>query len=122
MKKALMMALVAASIASPALANNTAAGSKAHMMADHYFSKIDANGDGVITKDESEAYNDKMFKEADTNNDGKITKDEMAAMKQKEHAKWTSMHKSTSGKAEKSDMEVDKADDTNNNADKTDDQ
>lgn len=121
MKKALMMALVAASIASPALANNTAAG-KAHMMADHYFSKIDTNGDGMITKEESQAYNDKMFQEADTNNDGKISKDEMTAMKEKEHAKMTSMHKSMSGKNEKSDMEVDKADDTNNNADKTDDQ
>ncbi|MDE1152695.1 MAG: EF-hand domain-containing protein [Micavibrio sp.] len=115
MKKTLMMVAMAACIASPALANDMSAKGKA--MSDHYFSMIDTNGDGAISKDESTAFNDKMFAEADTNNDGKISKAEMTAMHAKQYAA-KSMHK---GK-EKSEMEVDKPKDNSHNTDDTNDQ
>ena len=41
------------------------------------FSKLDTNGDGVISREEFNAYNDKHFKELDTNKDGKLTLDEL---------------------------------------------
>jgi Ca2+-binding EF-hand superfamily protein len=48
-----------------------------------WFSRLDTNHDGVITKEEhsaaAEARVDKMFAAVDTNHDGKITQDELRA-------------------------------------------
>jgi hypothetical protein len=41
--------------------------------------KIDANGDGVVTKDEFLAMHNAMFAKIDKNNNGRIDKDEMEA-------------------------------------------
>jgi hypothetical protein len=57
---------------------------------DHWFKKIDTNGDGMISKSEHDSFGDRMFNEADTNNDGAISRDEMMAMKQKEHNEYRS--------------------------------
>ena len=41
------------------------------------FKKLDANGDGVISKAEFNAFNARHFKKLDTNNDGKLTPEEL---------------------------------------------
>ena len=43
----------------------------------HFFSKIDANGDGAIDATESAATAEKMFSRMDDNGDGVVTKDEL---------------------------------------------
>jgi Ca2+-binding EF-hand superfamily protein len=47
------------------------------------FKKMDADGDGVVTKAEADAYHNKKFAEKDVNKDGKITKEELEAYKEK---------------------------------------
>lgn len=56
--------------------------------ADHWFNKVDANGDGSVSKEEHAAFGDKMFNEADTNQDGVVSKEEMRA----HHAKKREQH------------------------------
>lgn len=41
------------------------------------FQNMDANGDGVVTKSEFKAFNNKRFKEMDANGDGKLTPEDM---------------------------------------------
>lgn len=41
------------------------------------FKKLDANGDGAISRKEFNAFNAKHFKELDTNKDGKLTPEEL---------------------------------------------
>ena len=48
-----------------------------------FFKEIDKNGDGVISKQEFDAFHNAHFKEMDTNKDGKITREEMDAMHKK---------------------------------------
>jgi Ca2+-binding EF-hand superfamily protein len=47
------------------------------------FKEIDKNGDGVISKQEFDAFHSAHFKEMDANKDGKITREEMDAMHKK---------------------------------------
>ena len=76
MKKMILTAAAVAMISGAALADGP-----------DYYDKIDTNKDGVISKAESQAFNDKRFDELDTNKDGNISKDERqahrAAMKEK---------------------------------------
>jgi Ca2+-binding EF-hand superfamily protein len=44
------------------------------------FSRLDTNGDGVISKAEFDAFNDRHFKNLDVNNDGKITPEELQVL------------------------------------------
>ena len=44
---------------------------------DVLFKQMDANGDGVISKSEFNAFNVRRFKEMDANKDGKVTREEM---------------------------------------------
>lgn len=82
MKKAILMAALATVMAAPAMA---AADAKMEKKADMWFSKIDSNGDGMISKEEHDTFSESMFKEADKDGDGSISKDEMKAQKSKEH-------------------------------------
>ena len=50
---------------------------KKHM--DRMFDEMDANHDGVITREESIAFSNKKFDERDTNHDGKVTRAEWDA-------------------------------------------
>lgn len=86
MKKALLMAAMACVASMPAMAADKMDPVKSGQMADAWFSKIDTNGDGMISKEEHTAFSDSMFTKADTNGDGNISKDEMRAEKMKEHA------------------------------------
>lgn len=52
------------------------------------FAKLDANKDGVITRDEAIAAADARFAKLDTNGDGRITQDEMKARHDAMRAKW----------------------------------
>ncbi len=53
-------------------------------MAEFTFSKMDTNGDGVVTKEEARAFADKMFDEADASHTGKITVDDLMNQKMRE--------------------------------------
>ncbi|HUW24969.1 MAG TPA: hypothetical protein VMW07_00395 [Gallionella sp.] len=44
---------------------------------------MDANGDGIVERNEFDASHDKYFKMMDSNGDGKIDSDEMGAWRQK---------------------------------------
>lgn len=41
------------------------------------FSMLDANGDGIVTKEEYKTFRDQMFVRHDTNGDGTLTQDDM---------------------------------------------
>ncbi|MEZ5690239.1 MAG: hypothetical protein R3D71_01065 [Rickettsiales bacterium] len=61
--------------------------------------KIDTNKDGVITKEEAQAFHDKKFKMKDANGDGKITKDEWQAHHEAKREKMKEMKKKMEEKA-----------------------
>jgi len=67
---------------------------------DSFFQKMDSDGNGTITKAESDAFGNKMFKEADANSDGKISKEEFREHKKQEHAKWKGSKDSDSSSSE----------------------
>jgi Ca2+-binding EF-hand superfamily protein len=50
------------------------------MMMHHGMEAMDANKDGVVTRDEFLAHPSQMFDRLDANHDGKVTRDELAAM------------------------------------------
>ena len=57
-------------------------------MSEFMFSKMDADGNGYITKDEMRAYADKMFDEADRSHTGKVTIDDLVNEKLKERTEF----------------------------------
>lgn|GEM_PF-4566540 len=86
MKKYIALAgVLTLCLSTPALANKNQKG-----MGDHYFNKMDTNGDGVVTHREHAVFSDSMFDECDTNNDGTISRAEM-------HAHHKHMHKNHRG-------------------------
>jgi Ca2+-binding EF-hand superfamily protein len=50
-----------------------------HGAAGWYFSEMDKNGDGAVSRKEFDAFHAARFKELDANHDGKITQDEIDA-------------------------------------------
>jgi Ca2+-binding EF-hand superfamily protein len=88
MKK--ILCLLAASglavLAMPVAAGNVAAPQRGDF-AERMFNRMDANGDGVITRKEFEDYNGKRFDELDTNHDGKVSRAEMEAARDKARKK-----------------------------------
>lgn len=93
MKKTILLTAAALALSVPAFAADAAMdkmtpapghehemGKKGHNM----FSKADADGNGIVSKSEFMAVQDKFFAEADTNSDGQITQDEAEAQK----ARW----------------------------------
>lgn len=52
------------------------------------FERADANGDGVITKDEFMATAEERFSKMDLDGNGEITKDEAREAREKMKAKW----------------------------------
>lgn len=91
MKKALMLgAAIVAIGALPALAED--GGKKAPRdhgkMMEKIFAEQDANGDGVVSKDEFVAHATKRFEDMDGNKDGKVTKEEIKAHHEAKRAEW----------------------------------
>ena len=79
MKKTVLTAAIAALVCTtPAMAHDHEG------KVDHYFSKIDVNNDGSISKAEHESFANVMFVETDTNKDGALSKNEVMAQKKKE--------------------------------------
>lgn len=56
-----------------------APGSNQVQMDDVLFKRMDANGDGSVSKAEFDEFNTRRFKELDADNDGKVTREEMDA-------------------------------------------
>ena len=54
---------------------------------DKWFNKMDANGDGMISESEHEAFGERMFEEADSNEDGMISRKEMRAQHERERSR-----------------------------------
>lgn len=75
-----------------------------------YFKKVDANADGVITKEENATYHEKKFGEYDTNSDGTITQEEFQAYKDKKRAEYKA-RKDKSGDDEADDSSDDSMED-----------
>lgn len=57
-----------------------------------HWKEADTNGDGVISKQEFMAEQEKRFKEIDTNGDGNISQDEMQAHREKRKAEFRAHH------------------------------
>ncbi len=56
-------------------------------MAAKIFEKMDADGDGVVTKKEFDAFSNQRFNDLDANHDGKITRQELDADREQHMAK-----------------------------------
>jgi hypothetical protein len=68
-------------------ANKNGVISKDEMKGRGRFQKADANNDGQVTAAEAQAKSDAWFKTLDKNNDGAVTKEEFAAGKRGRHGK-----------------------------------
>lgn len=79
MKKLMMMAVAATVLAAPGAMANQKDGHKDGM----WFSKVDTNGDGMISKSEHEKASAEKFAKLDANNDGQITQEEARAAQEK---------------------------------------
>lgn len=90
-----LITAVFAFVAAPVLANETKAG-KANKT-DYYFSKMDTNGDNMISREESNAFSASQFEAADTNKDSMLSRDELMAHKKKEHEKHASLGSQDAG-------------------------
>jgi Ca2+-binding EF-hand superfamily protein len=55
------------------------------MMLHEHLAKLDANGDGFISRDEFLSHPSAMFDRLDANHDGRLSKDELAAMAAMHH-------------------------------------
>lgn len=85
MKKLLMMTVMMGAFAAPIAFTNIAhAEDKGGM----WFSKVDTNSDGMISKAEHEKASADKFAKMDANGDGNVTKEEAKAAKEKMKEEW----------------------------------
>lgn len=100
MKKLLTFTAAAFLMTSPAMAEHEAGGDAPHHKGGKMFERADADGDGVVTKDEFLAEQTKRFDEMDADKDGKVTKDEAKAKMEEMRKKWDKKkHDGEEGKA-----------------------
>lgn len=90
MKNLLASALIVAT-AMPALANERD-GASMQKKVDYYFTKMDSNGDGKISRSEHENFTSDMFAKADSNRDGALSRDELLAQKKQEKEEYKMQH------------------------------
>ena len=108
MNKLLVSCAALVLLVSPALAAETAAPAAVSPMAavapvktpvkEHrgVFEQADADNDGIVTKEEFLAAEEKYFGSVDKNGDGKLTKDEIQAQRQaarEKRTQWRQAHK-----------------------------
>lgn len=86
--KKLILPLLIAALALPISAIACPGGGPGKGANDSHFSKMDSNGDGVITAEEHAAAAAKRFTEMDTNGDGKLTRDEIRMQWKKNREQW----------------------------------
>ncbi|MBY0407274.1 MAG: hypothetical protein K2Q01_06240 [Rickettsiales bacterium] len=82
--KMISLAAMLAMMAAPVFAADDAI---VKMMVDEKMSKMDSNGDGMISMAEHQDGMNMMFNEADANGDKSLSRDEMMAHKNKEMTK-----------------------------------
>ena len=96
------LAITSCFILGTALAHADADSSQGNMY-DKMFKAMDTNSDGMVTRDEFNAFGAKKFKEMDVNNNGQITLEEMKAPHKKmmggERKKMDDTGMDSSGKA-----------------------
>ena len=87
MRVSLYAVLILSLLASPTVFAETLEQNKA----DHRPSKVDANGDGFLSREEMEAHNrkklDRVFERTDTDKDGKLSQDELQKGREQWRAK-----------------------------------
>ncbi len=64
---------------------------------DKFFTEVDANKDGSITREEQATFSDRKFNETDANGDGKVTKEEMKSHFEKKRAEWKAKREADKG-------------------------
>lgn len=64
-----------------------------HNRSEYMWNELDANNDGFISKEESNAYSNKKFEEKDADKDGKVTKEEWEAHRKAKMEKMKEKHK-----------------------------
>ncbi|MEQ8294227.1 MAG: EF-hand domain-containing protein [Roseovarius sp.] len=82
MKNGILMASLSAAILAAAATQGLAASDdsdKGHHGKRPSFEELDANGDGVVSREEMQARMQARFDEADADGDGRITREEMSA-------------------------------------------
>lgn len=79
MNKLALISVLLLGVSSAALAADEGKPAGDHPHKGGMFKKMDADGDGVVTKAEADAFHEKKFGEIDANKDGKITKEEQDA-------------------------------------------
>jgi len=84
MKTLILSTILAACIASPAMAKNV----NGEGPLDYYFNTVDTNHDGVISKEEHDAFFDAKFQEADTNGDGVLSREEVREQRKRDMANY----------------------------------
>lgn len=89
MKKFMFMACAAVMMSTPALADYDGKHEKKmEKKVQYYFDKLDANGDGVITRSEHNDFATKMFEETDADNSDTLT---VAELKDQKKEEWKEM-------------------------------
>ena len=83
MNKFIVTLIVAGALAIPAMASAQGGGHGFGQRSGKWFSRMDVNGDGVVSKDEIAQFAEKRFASADANKDGNVTADEFKAAREK---------------------------------------
>ncbi len=83
MNKLIVTLMVAGALAVPAMASAQGGGHGFGQRSQEWFSRMDVNGDGVVSKDEIARFTEQRFASADANKDGNVTPDEFEAARGK---------------------------------------
>ena len=83
MNKLIVTLMVAGALAVPAMASAQGVGHGFGQRSQEWFSRMDANGDGVVSSEEIARFSEQRFAKADADKDGNVTADEFKAARMK---------------------------------------